>query len=32
VDGAGGEGRVSPLDDDEVNHFGFGAGLGCLIA
>jgi hypothetical protein len=32
VDGAEGEGRVSSLDDDEVNHFGFGAGLGYLIA
>lgn len=32
VDGAGGGGRVSSLDDDEVNHFGFGAGFGCLIA
>ena len=30
VDGAGGERRVSSLDDDEVNHFAFEAEVGCL--
>jgi hypothetical protein len=30
VDGAGGEWRVSSLDDDEVNHFGFEDEFGCL--